>query len=134
MSVENPIVSNIDQSSLVLKGTEVPPQASTVPDMHVFHRLRMGGLTLQFPDDDEVDAGTMVKLDPGTLVPDRGGGGDAPAGSDLESDLGTLVINSDGEEDDSTMKRELSVPCCCSPMFFGYNSFSYLHDVCNALQ
>ncbi|KAL1442716.1 hypothetical protein MTO96_046280, partial [Rhipicephalus appendiculatus] len=48
----------------------------------------------------------MVKLDadPGTLVPDRGGGGDAPTSSDLESDLGTLIINSDGEEDDSTMK------------------------------
>ncbi|CAN8000136.1 unnamed protein product [Ixodes hexagonus] len=63
-----------------------------------------------FPDDDEVDAGTMVKLgtDPGTLKADRGGGDEnAPAGSDLESDLGTLVINSDGEDDqdDSTMKR-----------------------------
>ncbi|EEC14349.1 serine/threonine protein kinase, putative, partial [Ixodes scapularis] len=64
-----------------------------------------------FPDDDEVDAGTMVKLgaDPGTLKADRGGGDEnAPAGSDLESDLGTLVINSDGEDDqdDSTMKSE----------------------------
>lgn len=78
-------------------------EARDIQEDEAYRKDRRGSQS--FPDDDEVDAGTMVKLDPGTLVPDRGGGGDAPAGSDLESDLGTLVINSDGEEDDSTMKR-----------------------------
>lgn len=49
--------------------------------------------------------GTMIEHDTGTLVPHgRGGLND----DDLTDNLGTMVINSDGEEDaDSTMKREL---------------------------
>lgn len=82
-------------------------EARDIQEDEAYRKDRRGSTGEAFLDDDEVDAGTMVKLgaDPGTLVPDRSGGGDAPAGSDLESDLGTLVINSDGEEDDSTMKR-----------------------------
>lgn len=82
-------------------------EARDIQEDEAYRKDRRGSTGEAFLDDDEVDAGTMVKLDadPGTLVPDRGGGGDAPTSSDLESDLGTLVINSDGEEDDSTMKR-----------------------------
>lgn len=82
-------------------------EARDIQEDEAFRKDRRGSTGDAFLDDDEVDAGTMVKLDadPGTLVPDRGAGGDAPTSSDLESDLGTLIINSDGEEDDSTMKR-----------------------------
>ncbi|KAH7971745.1 hypothetical protein HPB52_002402 [Rhipicephalus sanguineus] len=82
-------------------------EARDIQEDEAFRKDRRGSTGDAFLDDDEVDAGTMVKLDadPGTLVPDRGAGGDAPISSDLESDLGTLIINSDGEEDDSTMKR-----------------------------
>ena len=51
--------------------------------------------------------GTMIQHD--TLVPDSKKlvktQGDV---TDLESNLGTMVINNDDEEDDDTMKRELT--------------------------
>ena len=60
-----------------------------------------------FQDDDEVDSKTMVQYsdcDSGTLVPDRQSGGTLVA-SALVEELGTMVINSD-PEDESTMKSE----------------------------
>jgi len=52
--------------------------------------------------------GTMIEHNTGTLVPHgrrRGHMGDND--DDMTDNLGTMVINSDGEEDaDSTMKRE----------------------------
>ncbi|XP_013783769.1 serine/threonine-protein kinase 3-like [Limulus polyphemus] len=73
-------------------------------------------------EEDEVDSRTMVEYAPnsGTLVPDSNikelgeqngtmvthvDSGTLVGASDVESDLGTLVINSDGEDEDSTMKR-----------------------------
>lgn len=88
-------------------------EARDIQENESFRKDHRNSSGESFPDDDEVDAGTMVKLDvdQGTLVPERSNG--APecttgtAGSDVESNLGTLVINSDGEDgdDDSTMKR-----------------------------
>lgn len=53
-------------------------------------------------DDMDYSDGTMIahQSASGTLVP----GGSNNVGT-LESSLGTMVINSDGEDDDSTMKR-----------------------------
>lgn len=62
-------------------------------------------------DDDEVDSKTMVQYsdcDSGTLVPDRQSGGTLVA-SALAEELGTMVINSD-PEDESTMKRHDTGP------------------------
>ncbi len=67
-------------------------------------------------DDDDESGGTMIQH--ATLVPDAVAGG-APAGgavpgggtgaSNVESYLGTMVINEDeDEEDEATMKRECS--------------------------
>ncbi|XP_071541230.1 serine/threonine-protein kinase 3 isoform X5 [Panulirus ornatus] len=80
-------------------------------------------------DEDEVDSSTMVRYsagggDSGTLKPlssegtlvapmDSGGTLKAPGGTGtLSTDLGTMVINSDNEEDDedSTMKRHDTAP------------------------
>jgi hypothetical protein len=88
---------------------------------------------LQSSSDDTSDnVGTMVPDGDQTLVRHAGGGGDTAGGgstadngtmiqhatlvpdsqqprtmSDLESDLGTMVINeNDDDEDDDTMKRE----------------------------
>ncbi|CAL1278873.1 unnamed protein product, partial [Larinioides sclopetarius] len=69
-------------------------------------------------DDDEVDSHTLLNGS-STLVPNNNDMGEQNtlipqtdsntlvvcANSDIESDLGTLVINSDSEDDDSTMKR-----------------------------
>lgn len=64
----------------------------------------------------QVNSGTMKEYDSGTLVPDRDGGTmiahtdcgtlvpDSGTMVELESNLGTMVINSDSE--DATMKRE----------------------------
>lgn len=53
-------------------------------------------------DENSIDDGTMISHPQGTLVPD--------VDNTLHSNLGTMVINSDGEdEDDSTMKRESKV-------------------------
>lgn len=59
--------------------------------------------------------------DSGTLVPSNNESGEnntmiahsdtntlVADSSDIESDLGTLVINSDGEDEDSTMKSKVS--------------------------
>jgi len=57
----------------------------------------------QFLDDNSENDGTMISHSAhGTLVPDM----DFDVDKTLGSDLGTMVINSDGEEDDSTMKRK----------------------------
>ncbi|KAG1665140.1 Serine/threonine-protein kinase hippo [Nymphon striatum] len=83
-------------------------------------------------EDDEVDSRTMVKYssDSGTLVPGSLSNNDdnntmiahsdvgtlvspiqhAADSSTLESDLGTMVINSDGDDEDSTMKRHDTAP------------------------
>ena len=51
--------------------------------------------------------GTMIEHNTGTLVP-HGRGSRVVDDDDMADNLGTMVINSDGEEDgDSTMKREL---------------------------
>ncbi|KAF8771670.1 serine/threonine-protein kinase 3-like isoform X2 [Argiope bruennichi] len=69
-------------------------------------------------DDDEVDSHTLLNGS-STLVPNNNDSGEQNtlipqtdsntlvvcANSDIESDLGTLVINSDSEDDDATMKR-----------------------------
>lgn len=92
-------------------------------------------------EEDELDSRTMVKYsgDSGTLVPGSRAGDDdndnntmiahsdvgtlvSPIHSTtdsatLESDLGTMVINSDGEDEDSTMK---------SNSLFSYYSFYLL--------
>uniref|UniRef100_A0A2R5LG33 non-specific serine/threonine protein kinase n=2 Tax=Ornithodoros turicata TaxID=34597 RepID=A0A2R5LG33_9ACAR len=88
-------------------------EARDIQENEAFRKDNRNSSGESFPDDDEVDAGTMVKLDvdQGTLVPERSNGApecqSGTAGSDVESNLGTLVINSDGEDgdDDSTMKR-----------------------------
>lgn len=51
---------------------------------------------------------TMIEHNTGTLVPHgRRRGGHMGDDDDMTDNLGTMVINSDGEEDaDSTMKRE----------------------------
>lgn len=51
------------------------------------------------PDKDDTSGTMIMHEDPGTLVPDHG------TVTELQSDLGTMVINSDFEE--STMKRKL---------------------------
>lgn len=53
------------------------------------------------PYRDAIDSGTMIEMDSGTLVP-----GECGTMVELQSDLGTMVINSD-TEDESTMKSEL---------------------------
>ena len=53
--------------------------------------------TLVRTDTASEDGGTMIQH--ATLVPDRGGGT-----AEVESNLGTMVINED--EDDDTMKRK----------------------------
>lgn len=73
-------------------------------------------------DEDDVDSRTMVP-NSGTLVPSKsdntlvnqGGAGNilnSESGTmvEVESDLGTMVINSDGEDEDSTMKRHNTAP------------------------
>ncbi|CAL1267728.1 unnamed protein product [Larinioides sclopetarius] len=89
-------------------------EAKEIQESEVYHRDR---------DDDEVDSHTMVEFlaDSGTLVPSNSDSGEnntliahsdsntlvACVNSDIESDLGTLVINSDKEdEEDSTMKSK----------------------------
>uniref|UniRef100_T1IK06 non-specific serine/threonine protein kinase n=1 Tax=Strigamia maritima TaxID=126957 RepID=T1IK06_STRMM len=70
-------------------------------------------------DEDEVDSRTMVP-NMGTLVSnandktlspeDVAGLGLIDSGTLVESDLGTMVINSDSEDEDSTMKRHDTAP------------------------
>lgn len=56
--------------------------------------------------------GTMIEHDTATLVPHGRDGRAMPDEDDMAENLGTMVINSDGEEDeDSTMKREQIVAC-----------------------
>ena len=51
--------------------------------------------------------GTMIEHNTGTLVPHGRRGGHFTDNDDLTDNLGTMVINSDEEEDaDSTMKRK----------------------------
>jgi len=58
-------------------------------------------LTPGMLDDMYEDDGTMISHSiHGTLVPDVDNTGE------LESNLGTMVINNDGDEDDFTMKRK----------------------------
>lgn len=52
------------------------------------------------PYRDAIDSGTMIGMDSGTLVP-----GECGTMVELQSDLGTMVINSD-TEDESTMKSK----------------------------
>lgn len=52
------------------------------------------------PYRDAIDSGTMIGIDSGTLVP-----GECGTMIELQSDLGTMVINSD-TEDESTMKSK----------------------------
>ena len=52
--------------------------------------------------DTSSDCGTMIQH--ATLVPD--GGSVKTAVSQVESDLGTMVINEDADEDDDTMKSK----------------------------
>ncbi|KAG8196413.1 hypothetical protein JTE90_009045 [Oedothorax gibbosus] len=90
--------------------------AETIQESETCQRDRLNNLDF----DDEVDSNTMVEFmaDPGTLVPGKDDSGDDTlyndshtvhstlvASSDIESDLGTLVINSDREDEDATMKR-----------------------------
>ncbi|XP_023230203.1 serine/threonine-protein kinase 3-like isoform X2 [Centruroides sculpturatus] len=90
-------------------------EAKEIQENETYRRDRVNMLE---SDEDDIDCGTMVAFvpDSGTLVPnndiEEGGtlvahnnGGTSVVSSDVESDLGTLVINSDGEEEDSTMKR-----------------------------
>ncbi|XP_034253926.1 serine/threonine-protein kinase 3-like [Thrips palmi] len=56
------------------------------------------------PYRDAIDSGTMIEMDSGTLVP-----GECGTLVELQSDLGTMVINSD-TEDESTMKRHDTGP------------------------
>lgn len=56
------------------------------------------------PYRDAIDSGTMIEMDSGTLVP-----GECGTMVELQSDLGTMVINSD-TEDESTMKRHDTGP------------------------
>lgn len=55
--------------------------------------------------------GTMIEHSTGTLVPHGRGGRNMGDDDDINENLGTMVINSDGEEDgDSTMKRMALFP------------------------
>lgn len=54
-------------------------------------------------DEDEVNSKTMLNYDSGTMVPDR-----TLVASHLAEELGTMVINSD-PEDESTMKSKALV-------------------------
>lgn len=67
-------------------------------------------------DEDEIDSHTMLQFLPdcGTLIPEKVNdstlvgplnSSSVLGQSDVELDLGTLIINSDGEEEESTMKR-----------------------------
>ncbi|GBM00425.1 Serine/threonine-protein kinase 3 [Araneus ventricosus] len=99
-------------------------EAKEIQESETYHRDRLNNLDF---DDDEVDSHTMVEFlaDSGTLVPSNSDSGEnntliahsdsntlvACVNSDIESDLGTLVINSDKEdEEDSTMKRHDTAP------------------------
>ncbi|CAL1267726.1 unnamed protein product [Larinioides sclopetarius] len=89
-------------------------EAKEIQESEVYHRDRLNNLDFVREDDDEVDSHTMVEFlaDSGTLVPSNSDSGEnntliAHMNSDIESDLGTLVINSDKEdEEDSTMKSK----------------------------
>ncbi|GFS59220.1 hypothetical protein NPIL_124661 [Nephila pilipes] len=98
-------------------------EAKEIQESEVYRRDRLHNLDF---DDDEVDSHTMVEFlaDSGTLVPSNSDSGEnntliahsdsntlvVCANSDIESDLGTLVINSDREDEDSTMKRHDTAP------------------------
>ncbi|GIX95583.1 hypothetical protein CEXT_792181 [Caerostris extrusa] len=97
-------------------------EAKEIRESATYHRDRMQNMHF---DDDEIDSHTMVKLNEnsGTLVPGNCESSENPqmeqtgsntlavsANSDIESDLGTLVINSDSEDEDSTMKRHDATP------------------------
>ncbi|XP_071541225.1 serine/threonine-protein kinase 3 isoform X2 [Panulirus ornatus] len=96
---------------------------------HHHHHHHHNHANTEVQDEDEVDSSTMVRYsagggDSGTLKPlssegtlvapmDSGGTLKAPGGTGtLSTDLGTMVINSDNEEDDedSTMKRHDTAP------------------------
>lgn len=66
-------------------------------------RTLVPGMLNDNGDMEDYNDGTMIAHHSasGTLVP--GGGNNVGT---LESSLGTMVINSDGEDDDSTMKSE----------------------------
>lgn len=62
-------------------------------------------------DEDEVNSKTMVnfsEVDSGTLVPDKTQNHGTLIPSQLAEELGTMVINSD-PEDESTMKSKCTV-------------------------
>lgn len=59
-------------------------------------------------DDDGDNDGTMISHSAaGTLVPD------VDNTADIQSNLGTMVINSDGEDDDLTMKSKNAIQLSC---------------------
>ncbi|GIZ00907.1 hypothetical protein CEXT_127421 [Caerostris extrusa] len=98
-------------------------EAKEIQESESYRQDRLQNLDF---DDDEVDSHTMVEFlaDSGTLVPSNNDSGEnntliahsdsntqlVCANSDIESDLGTLVINSDKEDEDSTMKRHDTAP------------------------
>jgi len=73
--------------------------------------------------DMDYNDGTMIAHSAsGTLVPGAGGN----VGT-LESSLGTMVINSDGEDDDSTMKRMFVGPHSCQQVPIEVKMFMVVH-------